>query len=144
MCYKTAQNFDKEMTKLFEMITYPVEENEEVWQALRPINAKTHPLEKDVEAKRHHITKLLAILLQNGMHDKNSHRVEAIESGKYVNTVTPKDAKLFIAKILSQHYMNDLRSWETKIIKTYQNNETNELVENLVLVPNVFYAAALL
>lgn len=55
---------------------------------------------------------ILAMLIQNALHPKNSHRSEAIEAGTYVEIKTEEDATKFLSEIVQKHLKNELLSIE--------------------------------
>ena len=48
------------------------------------------------QTKKDQFVMLLATILQNAMHDKNSARVEAVREGKYFTFTSPAQAKIFL------------------------------------------------
>ena len=58
--------------------------------------------------------------IQNGLHDKNSDRVEAVVQKK-VFDVFSGDSDAYLAKMLEEQLLNTLRSEETNIMKAFLN-----------------------
>jgi hypothetical protein len=59
--------------------------------------------------------KLLAILIQNSFHHKNSKRTGAIESCQYKDIVKLLDAKMYLGKITRDYILGLLRAKETQL-----------------------------
>ena len=86
-------------------------------------------------------TKLCSILLQNAYHLKNHDRVEAIKNGSYVDIVTMKDAKRYVAKILKDILLNNLRNEHNKIKQAASVAIKEQFALQVLHAPDVFYAA---
>jgi len=65
------------------------------------------------QTKKDQFVMLLATLLQNAMHDKNSARVESVRDGKYFTFTSPAQAKIFLQTHLRDSLMNRLKQAES-------------------------------
>lgn len=87
---------------------------------------------------------LLAILLQNGTQEKNTHRVEAITEGRYVDLMNPEAANSYIKSQLKNLLLNRLREQERGIEKQFRDKNADQLAEKILLAPDVYYAAVMM
>ena len=87
---------------------------------------------------------LTAIMIQNGFHDKNSHRVDAIAQGKYYDFKSSMIAQIFLGDQLSNLLLNRLRSAEAKLLSVYQKEMSGDLARKILVAPDVFHAALLM
>ena len=60
-------------------------------------------------------TLILAILLQNSLHPKNSHRVDAIKAGKYVEIRNVEEAEAFLSELLEDKVLKEFLSVESEV-----------------------------
>lgn len=58
---------------------------------------------------------ILAMLIQNALHPKNSQRSEAVEAGTYVEIKTRADADAFLSAIVKKHLKNELMRIEGEV-----------------------------
>lgn len=65
---------------------------------------------------------ILAILIQNAHHVENSHRVQAITEGLYIDIKDAQVAKEYLSKLLSKNLHNRLLTLESELVKKYQNS----------------------
>lgn len=96
----------------------------------------------DVEDDKETI--LLAILLQNGSHEKNSNRVDACTQGQYVDLMSAEAANANIQSKLKSLLLNRLRDQERAIEKEFQDQNADDLAEKILLAPDVYYAAVMM
>eukprot|EP00356_Strombidium_inclinatum_P011571 CAMPEP_0170484894 /NCGR_PEP_ID=MMETSP0208-20121228/4261_1 /TAXON_ID=197538 /ORGANISM="Strombidium inclinatum, Strain S3" /LENGTH=439 /DNA_ID=CAMNT_0010758357 /DNA_START=16 /DNA_END=1335 /DNA_ORIENTATION=- len=94
------------------------------------------------EAPKFHM--VMAILVQNAYHDKNSKRTEAVEQKTYKQFETPEQAKEYLVGLRNDMLMIHLRKSESELIKKYQDSSSDELAEKVLLAPDQFYAALMM
>lgn len=87
---------------------------------------------------------LLAILIQNCQHNKNSDRVKAIEEKRYVEFLNMDQALKFLKETLAGKLKQNLLSLESALIKDIDSKKADVLVERILQAPDMFYAAALM
>lgn len=62
---------------------------------------------------------LIAMVIQNQFQAKNSDRVEAIRSKKYVELEQRQQSKEYLTKLAEDMLMNDLKGQESAEVKSY-------------------------
>lgn len=72
---------------------------------------------------------LLAVLVQNGFHDKNSKRREAVENNSYKQINSWQDARCYLAEIISKITINRLRQAEATIVQRNQQQRSRDVVK---------------
>lgn len=87
---------------------------------------------------------LLAMFLQNCIHDKNSDRVKAIEDNKYVEIMDDKMAYEYLCGILRDRITKNYLNKESELMKQIKANASADFIEKVLLAPDMFYAAAML
>lgn len=60
-------------------------------------------------------TMILAILVQNSLHPKNSHRVDAIKANKYSEIKNVEEAEAFLSELLEDKVLKELLSVESEV-----------------------------
>ena len=99
------------------------------------------PLLDDIKNKHDF---LLAILIQNCLHAKNSARVSAVKQGAYVEFKDDKTVRDYLSKHLRVKVQQKLAAMlqdQNKVNRTRSAHETAELI---LKAPDVYYAAAIL
>ena len=87
---------------------------------------------------------LLAVLIQNALHPKNSDRTDAIKADKYAEIETLEQARAFLADLVKVNFTNSLRTAESEVHSAFSKMAAASDVKMLVNAPDVFIAAACL
>jgi hypothetical protein len=87
---------------------------------------------------------LLATLIQNAYHAKNSDRVSAVESKTYVELLDGKAAYNYLVDALASKLKQHLLSLESELVKQHQSDATDILSEQILTAPDQFHAAAMM
>ena len=66
-------------------------------------------------------TIMLAILIQNALHPKNTMRVEAIKNETYVEIRTLEDAEKFLSDLLENNLDKELQSLESEVKNRFKS-----------------------
>lgn len=90
------------------------------------------------------LTQILAILIQNGIHKKNSARVEACEKGSYITLTNEESAKGYVHQTLRDLLLNRLRAQTKALEKKFLDVAGEQLGQKLLMAPNVFYTAVMM
>jgi hypothetical protein len=80
--------------------------------------------------------KLLAIILQNGFHDRNHQRTGAIEEGKYHDISKMLDAKNYLGSLLFNLLNNKLKGALSELRKKFQNVESDQCAADILASPD--------
>lgn len=87
---------------------------------------------------------LFAVILQNGLHPKNSQRSDAIKAGTYVEINTLEQAREFIKNMLRTNLTIELKGAESSVVSMIQSLKSASDIKMLVDAPDVYIAAAAL
>ena len=102
------------------------------------------PFIKDCATKEDKIIVILAIVVQNYHHAKNTDRMKAVADGTYVDLKNINDAEKYLGALLSQHLTDKFRKNEKIIVEGYRTNSTSILAEKILTAPNHIYAAVMM
>lgn len=87
---------------------------------------------------------ILAIVLQNYHHAKNTDRKQAVTEGTYVEIQNINDAEKYIGSLLSQHLTEKYRKNEKMLVKSYRTDSQKIITEKILFAPNHIYAAVMI
>ena len=86
----------------------------------------------------------LAIVIQNCLQPKNTHRVEAIKAGSYVEIDSEETARTFLKNLLKKHLETELMAAESSVNAQLAELAQMHDVKALLEAPDVYVAAAAL
>ena len=75
------------------------------------------------QVEKYHI--ILAMIVQNAYHEKNSKRTEAVVAQEYIDFTEASKAKEYLASILKKQVLNKLKSAESELVKVYQDSKSD-------------------
>lgn len=102
------------------------------------------PFIKDCTKKEDKVIVILAIVLQNYHHTKNTDRKQAVENGTYVDIKNINDADKYLGSLLSQHLTDKFRKNEKIVVEGFRNSAQNIIAERILTAPNHIYAAVMM
>ena len=87
---------------------------------------------------------LFAVMLQNLLHPKNSHRTDAIKAGKYIEIDTIEQAQAFISSLVEENLTMELKGAESSVRGAFASMASMADIKKLVSAPDVYVAAVAL
>ena len=87
---------------------------------------------------------LLALIIQNALHPKNSNRREAIEKNEYRQITNKKEATAFIGNLLSVNMNIELKAKQSELLTSVDTIKAKHSADLFVQASDIYLAAAVM